>query len=145
MSERLAFAFAVVALIVAPAMATDVATDEPVNSPPPTDAPDPIAGLYGNVVSVHNEQTGSDSTFAFQGNRTFLISVKRGDKMLRVGGLWAPNIDNSKICFQPSPLGGVSVPEMQGCLPLSGHVRGDQWQAVNASNQTVDISVSAPQ
>lgn len=125
----------------APAAAANVASD----APPVTDSASPIAGLYGNVVSVHNEQTNSDSTFAFQPDRTFIISVTRRGRPVRISGLWGANIDGTEICFQPSPLGGVTVPEMQSCLPLAQHVLGDRWTTSNSNNQTVDISVSATQ
>lgn len=141
MSARLALTFSLVAFAIAPALATDVATVAPGAFPTSADAQDPIAGLYGEVVSVHNEQTGRDSTFAFHANHTFLIIANWNNREVLISGLWGPSTDNTKICFQPSPLGGVTVPEMQSCLPLAGHTNGDRWSALNDANQTLDLAV----
>jgi hypothetical protein len=106
---------------------------------------DPLTPLYSNTLTVRSTLTNDTSTILFAPNHTLLLTVIRNGRPLRISGLWTIGADNSSVCVQPSPLGAVAIPLTARCLPLVGHMAGDHWTALDDSNHSIDLTLSAPQ
>src|SRR6185312_3637678 len=92
-----------------------------------TASPDPMQSIYADTLTVRNLATNDLSTLNFQPNHALVVSVNRGGRVILIGGLWMLGTDNSSVCLGPSPIGGVAIPVTTSCLPLLGHISGDQW------------------
>jgi hypothetical protein len=102
-----------------------------------------MSSVYGNVITLTDKNTNEVNTLRFQANGTVTVTVNRNGRSVGIGGLWLLEPDNLTVCLQPSPLGGVAIPAAASCLPLAGHVVGDQWTASGATNQALSLTLSS--